>query len=273
MTDGPASASPASPAERFAGGGLTLEPGRIATLTLSAPERRNAIRQEMWAALPAICARIAADPAVRVVIVRGAGGHFSAGADIAEFPDAYRTAEAAGRTNAAVRAGQAAVAALPMPVLAEIRGSCVGGGCGLALSCDLRFAAEGARFGITPARLGLAYSFADTRQLVDLVGPARAKDILFSARLVGAAEALRIGLVDRVVAEETLAESVREYAETLSGLSQTSLRTAKATIEAIRRGTTAETPELRAAFEVSFAGQDFQEGYRAFLEKRQPDFG
>ena len=100
MTDGPASASPASPAERFAGGGLTLEPGRIATLTLSAPERRNAIRQEMWAALPAICARIAADPAVRVVIVRGAGGHFSArGRTRASSRTATGSAEAAGRTK------------------------------------------------------------------------------------------------------------------------------------------------------------------------------
>jgi enoyl-CoA hydratase/carnithine racemase len=208
-----------------------------------------------------------------VLILTGEGETFSAGADISEFADSYASPEEAVRTNATVRAGQAAVATLSKPVIARIRGACVGGGCGLALSADLRFAASDARLGITPARLGLAYSFADTKQLVDVVGPARAKDILFSARLIGAEEALTMGLVDRCLPPGALEAETRAYAESLAGLSQVSIRTAKAMIEAVRAGADTETDALRAAFEASFAGADFAEGYRAFLDKRRPEFG
>lgn len=162
-------------------------------------------------------------------------------------------------------AAQAAVAILRKPVLARIRGACVGGGCGLALSADLRFAAA-------DARLGLASSFADTKQFVDVVGPARATDILFSARLIGAKEALGLGLVDRCLPPETLEAETRAFAEGLAGLSQVSIRTAKAMIEAVRAGADTETDTLRAAFEASFVGPDFAEGYRASLDKRRADF-
>ncbi|ROU04093.1 enoyl-CoA hydratase-related protein [Histidinibacterium lentulum] len=258
--------------ELHADGRLRLAPGPVAVLTLSAPERRNAVSRAMWAALPELCARIDRDDGIRVLILTGEGDTFSAGADISEFAESYATPDEAGRTNAVVHAGQTAVAGLSKPVIARIRGACVGGGCGLALSADLRFAASDARLGIPPARLGLAYSFSATRQLVTLVGPARAKDILFSARLIGAEEALAIGLTDRCLPPETLDAETLTYAETLAGLSQVSIRTAKAMIEAIRAGADAEPDTLRAAYDASFGGPDFAEGCRAFLEKRPPRF-
>jgi enoyl-CoA hydratase/carnithine racemase len=260
---------------RFAGGDLTLErAGGIATLLLNRAGKRNALTLDMWQALPAAAAALAADAGVRAVLVRGAGEQaFSGGADIEEFPRVYATPAAAAAYNAAVRAGQDAVAALPMPVIAVIFGACVGGGCGLALACDLRFAAQGARFAVPPARLGLAYPFAETLRLVQAVGPSRAKDLLFSGRLVGAAEALAIGLADRVLPEAELAAAAETYAREVAALSGISIRTGKRMVAAIAGGADAETPDLRAAFEATFAGADFAEGTRAFLEKRAPRFG
>ena len=258
----------------FADGGLELETGRIAKLTLSRPAARNALTRVMWEGLRDIAKVIHQDRSMRVLVLTGDGKKaFCAGADIAEFPETYATPEAAASYNASVRAAQAAIASLPIPVIAEVRGACFGGGCGLALHCDLRFAAETARFAITPARLGLAYSFDDTARLVSLVGPSRAKDILMSGRVIPAPDAMAIGLIDRVVPEMELSAVVTEYAEGLAGLSQASLRVAKATVEAVARGDQEASQELEKAFEATFSGADFAEGYQAFMEKRAPDFG
>lgn len=255
--------------ESFADGRLLLAPGRIARLTLNAPASKNAISRAMWQALPDIAARLT-DSDTRVLIVTGAGGAFSAGADITEFADTYATPETAAATNALVRAGQQAIRDLPFPVIAMIEGPCVGGGCGLALSCDLRFAADTAFFAITPARLGIAYSAGDTWALMEKVGPARAKDILFSARRLPAAEALSIGLIDRVHAPDTLGTETAAYAALLAELSPASHRVTKATINAL--STPRETPAITAAFEALFTGPDFAEGRAAFLAKRKPAF-
>lgn len=258
----------------LADGGLRLERGRISRLVLARPEVRNALTQAMWEGIAEAADRVARDDAVRVLVVTGEGDKaFSGGADIAEFPTTYATPEAAAAYNGAVRRAQAAIAALPIPVIAEVRGACFGGGCGLALHCDLRFAARSARFAITPARLGLAYSFDDTARLVALVGPARAKDVLMSGRALPADEALAIGMADRVVADGELADTVQAYAEGLAALSPASIRVAKATVEEIAAGRTAPSTEVRAAFEATFSGPDFAEGYAAFMEKRKPDFG
>ncbi|WP_226577642.1 enoyl-CoA hydratase-related protein [Acuticoccus sediminis] len=252
--------------------GVTVREG-IATLLLDRPAKRNAMTAAMWRAIPEAVAAIAADDGVRAVLMRGAGeAAFCAGADIGEFPDVYATAEATRAYSDAVRAAQNDLAWLPKPVVAVVFGVCVGGGCGLALACDLRFAAAGARFAIPPAKLGAAYAFADVKQLTDLVGPARAKDILFTGRLVPAAEAHAIGLVDRVVPEEALLAAAEAYAAELAGLSSVSIATTKATVQAIRDGVDEETGELRAMFDATFAAEDFREGYNAFLEKRKPVF-
>ncbi|RMF38639.1 MAG: enoyl-CoA hydratase [Alphaproteobacteria bacterium] len=260
--------------ETFADGTILLESaGRIATVTLNRPQARNALTAAMWAALPEIAARIGGDGTIRAVLVRGAGERaFSGGADIAEFPRVYSDAAAARRYNDLVRAGQAAIRAIACPTIAVIFGACVGGGCALALSCDLRLAAAGARFAIPPARLGLAYPFADLQRLVQLVGPARASDLVFSARPVPAAEALGFGLVDRVLDEAELLTAATEYAAGIAALSPVSIHAAKRMIGAIAQGIPAETPELRALFDASFASDDLAEGVRAFLEKRPPRF-
>jgi enoyl-CoA hydratase/carnithine racemase len=240
----------------FANGQLRLRgAGPVGTLELNQPEKHNAVSSAMWRALPEAVATIAADEAIRVVLVRGAGGRaFSAGADISEFADVYSDAGRTEAYNAAVRAGQAALRHLERPVIAVIDGVCVGGGCGIALACDLRFASSAARFAITPARLGLAYSYADTAQLVEKVGPA-----------------LAIGLIDRVIAPEELEGVVRTYAEDLAALSQTSIRAAKAIVNRLvdAGSTPAEAADIADA---SFTGPDFQEGFRAFIEKRKPSF-
>lgn len=256
--------------ETFADGRLILTPGRIARLTLNAPASRNAIAGAMWAALPTIAGRIAADPDIRVLVVTGAGGAFSAGADISEFEQTYATPESAAMANALVRDGQQAIRDLPLPVLAMIDGACVGGGCGLALSCDLRLAADTAFFAITPARLGIAYPAADTWRLVEKVGPARAKDILFSARRLPASEALSIGLIDRVHSPETLESETMAYAETLAALSPASHRVTKAMVNAL--SSPPDAAHLDATHAALFSGPDFAEGRRAFLEKRKPAF-
>ena len=248
--------------------------GAVATLVLNRPEKRNAMSLLMWQALPTLLDQVMADVAIRVLILRGATDEaFSAGADIAEFERVGASESAAREYNESVEMALRRLAGLEKPTIARIAGACVGGGCSLAVACDLRFAAEGTRIGITPARLGICYSLEDTKRLVDLIGPARAKDILFSARLLDAREALGIGLVDRVLPRHELAEAVQGYALLLTERSVYTIRSAKRIVRLIQSGTVTETDETRALRDGSFVGPDFREGYRAFLEKRKPRFG
>lgn len=244
----------------------------LARIRLNSPVRRNAMSRAMWRALPGLCAEIEAQAEALVVVVEGAGGHFCAGADISEFGEVYRDALATRDYSDAIQDGLAALAALDRPTLAALGGVAVGGGLAIAVSCDLRFCAEDAHLAITPAKLGLLYGHVETRRLIELVGPARAKDLLFSGRRVAPAEALAMGLVDRVTAPEALGPSVAAYAAELSRLSQRSIRGAKRAVEAIVRGMQDESPAFRAAIEDSALGEDFREGRTAFTEKRAPVF-
>jgi enoyl-CoA hydratase/carnithine racemase len=242
--------------------------GAVARLVIDQPARRNAMTRAMWRALPGLVAEAAADDAVALLRVEGAGAQFCGGADIGEFAATYGSEAQTRAANAEIAAGVEALAALAKPSVAVIRGACVGGGVALALACDLRLALDGARFAVTPARLGLVYSHGDTLRLVRAVGAARARDMLFTARAVEAAEAERIGLVQRVVAEAE-AEAV---VAALAAASRPALRGIKAMVGAVERGVAEETPELRALFDGMFAGEDFREGYAAFLEKRAARF-
>lgn len=259
--------------ESFADGKLRLVRSRLAALELNQPDKRNAISQDMWQAFPDICDAVEADDGIKVLVLRGAGGRaFSAGADISEFATVYADAESARRANDAIRLAQARLRALDRPTIAMIDGVCIGGGLGIALACDFRFAVPAAKFAITPAKLGLAYSFHDTAQLVEKVGPVRAKDILFSARLIEAEEALAFGLIDRIFAPDALLPELTRYAEDMASLSQASIRTAKAVVNGISDAMLAAADRYAAVVDASFDGPDFREGYRAFLEKRKPQF-
>lgn len=247
----------------FGPGLLVSTEDGVATVTLSNPARRNAMTRGMWEALPRVLAGPAADPGVRVLVLTGADGTFCSGADISEFagPDGVR-----GASEASV-AAEDALAAFPKPTLAAVRGFCVGGGCQLAAACDLRFAAEGARFGVTPARLGVVYPPSSTRRLVELAGPATAKYLLFSAELIGHERALRTGLVDEVLPDDQLDKRVREFADVLRSRSQL-------TQVAAKEFATARPSARRLAHwaQVAETSGESAEGAAAFLERREPRF-
>ena len=246
--------------------------GSAAVITLDRPATRNAMTEAMWQALPGLLASLAKDNSVRAVLLTGAGGHFSTGADITEFATTYGSAAAARASNDLIETTRSALTHLPKPTIAVVPGLAVGAGCGLAMACDLRFVAEGARFALPPARLGAAYPFPGIRQLVGLVGPSRAKDMLYSGRLVGAEEALAMGLADRAFPAEALLEETLSYIDGVVALSSNSHRVTAQLVDAVATDAGPDDEGLRALFESTFVSDDFQEGYRAFLEKRKPVF-
>jgi enoyl-CoA hydratase/carnithine racemase len=248
--------------------------GAVATLVINRPEKRNPISFRMWQELPSLVADVERDDSIKVLVVRGAGdAAFSAGADIAEF-DQYRAdSEGARLYNEATHEGERALAGLSKPSIAMVRGFCIGGGCELALACDFRFADSTGRFGITPARLGIVYSLTATKQLVDLVGPATAKYILFSGQHLDAERALQVGLIDELLAPEDLESRTREFAELLVSRSQNSIRSMKRIIGMITGGQVEDDSTTISMRNDSFDTADYKEGVRAFLEKRPPRFG
>jgi len=246
--------------------------GQIGRIILNRPEKRNAVSRAMWRAIPAAIAALDRNDKVRVIILQGAGAHFAAGADIAEFDDVYATRASAAAYAGDLAAAMDALAGGEKPRIAVIQGVCVGGGVALALCCDLRFAADDARFAITPARLGLAYSFADTRRLVTTVGAAAARDLLFSARTITAAEALALRLVDRLHPAAELHAQAHLYARSVGALSSGTIRVARNFVARTVGGQITENADTYAAYLDLLEGPDFLEGKRAFKEKRLPEF-
>ena len=247
--------------------------GGIAEIILDVPERRNALNDAMWAAIPQLVCEANADGDASVIILHGGrAGAFAAGADISEFETIYAD-EASART-AATHVGEAlaAIETSPKPVIAAIEGACVGGGVSLAIACDLRIAAEGAKFGVTPARLGLVYPLADTRRLIETVGGAAARDILFTGRIFPAEEAFRLRLVDRLVERGGALAAARGLAGDIASLSQFAVRGMKQSILSVEAGQREEDAASLASFVEGALGEDFREGYRAFLDKRPARF-
>lgn len=243
-----------------------------ARLVLSQPKRRNAITAEMWKNLPSVLAEVQTDKSLRALIVTGDGDHFAAGADISEFETLYATTESAAKISADIQRGFDALAAVRVPTIAMIRGACVGGGCGLALCCDIRIADRTAKFKIAPASLGLVYPFGDIARLIDAVGVANANEILLTGKLVKAKSAKKMGLVHAAVGVDELEAKVMDVAARVSALSPESLAVTKSMITSYRKGQRTDTPETDAQFAAGFSSKDFGEGFRAFLEKRKPDF-
>lgn len=245
----------------------------VATLTIDRPDRRNAISLAMYQAFLELLAQVAADREIKILVLRGAGRDaFAAGADISEFQAVRGDADSARRYNVAVLNAEGALARLEKPTIAMVHGHCVGGGAGLALACDLRFADDQARFAVPPAKLGLVYGFDATRRLVALVGPARAKLLLISGDPVDAARAESIGLVDMVVRPEDLETRTYEFAEGVCRRAQFSVRAAKEMVGRIAAGQAEEDEAMRDLRTASFDTEDYAEGVRAFLEKRSPAF-
>lgn len=238
---------------------LTVADG-VATLVISNPAKRNAMTAAMWRSVPELLAEPAADASVRVLVLTGAGETFCAGADISSLRDP------AGATQELAVAAEEALAAFPRPTIASVRGYCVGGGSQLAAACDLRFAEEGASFGVTPARLGIVYPASSTRRLVALTGPATAKHLLFSGELIGTERALRTGLVDEVLPAGELDERVEAYARVLVSRSQLTQAAAK------EFAAGREDRDAHWADQARSSG-DTAEGVAAFLERRVPRFG
>ncbi|WEH37711.1 enoyl-CoA hydratase-related protein [Streptomyces sp. AM 4-1-1] len=239
--------------------GHTVADG-VATVVISNPAKRNAMTAAMWEALPPLVERLTADRTVRVLVLTGAGDTFCAGADISSLrePEGLPPTLAVDAENA--------LAAFPGPTLAAVRGYCVGGGSQLAAACDLRFAEEGASFGITPAKLGIVYAASSTRRLVSLIGPAATKYLLFSGELIDAERALRVGLVDEVLPAGELDARVDAFVRILTARSQLTQAAAK------------EFASGRTDRDAYWADQsrrsgDTAEGVAAFLERRAPRFG
>jgi enoyl-CoA hydratase/carnithine racemase len=242
-------------------------------IVLNKPEKRNALSLDMWAAIPDLVHRCVADPDVKIVLIHGGdAGAFAAGADISEFKTIYATAESARASGRTIAAALDALETCPKPTIAAIEGPCVGGGVSIAMATDLRVGGGGARFGVTPAKLGLVYPASDTRRLLAVIGPARTKDLLFTGRLLDAEEALAIGLVDRRAEPGEALKMARTLGAEIVAVSQWSTRATKKMITGLESGWRDDAAEAEALFVQGFSNEDFQEGYRAFLAKRAARF-
>ena len=246
--------------------------GALGWIVFNNPERRNAISLDMWQAIPPALAKFEADPEVRVVVLAGAGDKaFVSGADISQFEKERSSEAAVKRYDAIGEAAQTRLAGCEKPMIAMIRGYCIGGGLNIALLCDLRIAADDARFAIPAARLGLGYRASSMKKLVDVVGAAYAREIMITARQFSAAEAKTMGLVHHVVPVQELETFTRKVCDQIAANAPLTMRAAKRIIgEVSKRNYDAAACD--AWVKECFASEDYAEGRRAFMEKRKPHF-
>ncbi len=246
----------------------------VGTVVFNQPEKRNAMSIAMWDGLAAALDAFAADAAVRCVVLEGAGGKaFVSGADISQFEQNRSDAEAQRHYNAKTSHGRRKLAEFPKPVIAKIQGFCMGGGLGIAMSCDMRIAGAGSEFGIPAARLGIAYGFDMVKNLVSLVGPAHAHFILMTGGRITAEEAERIGLVNKVHPAESLDAEVAKITAAIAQNAPLSLAANKRTVRAVLADPAErDMAAIAAAADACFDSADYREGRRAFMEKRKPVF-
>ncbi len=246
--------------------------GAIAVLTFNRPQARNALTWAMYDALVAACDRVDADPAVRVFVIRAAGDAFAAGTDISQFTG-FKTGDDGLAYERRLDAVIDRLERVRVPTIAQVHGVAAGGGCAIALACDLRVCTPAARFGVPIARtLGNCLSAANYARLVDLVGPARTKDLLFTGRFLDAAEASALGLVTATAEPDRIAEAVRSLAGQIAAHAPLTIRATKEALRRIaehRRVAAGLADDLVAA---CYASADFREGIEAFLAKRHPKF-
>jgi enoyl-CoA hydratase len=253
---------------------ITRRDDGVGHVVFNNPDKRNAVSLEMWQEVEGALDRFAADEAIRVLVLSGAGDRaFVSGADISKFEEERSGAEAVAHYNATTARIYAKLNSLAKPTIAQITGSCVGGGVALAVCCDLRICGQSSRFGIPAARLGLGYGYAGLKRLVDVIGPAFAKEMFFTARLFSAAEAYDMGLVNRVVPDDQVEGYVRDYARTISANAPLTVGAVKAIIgEAQKDAAERDLARCEQLVQGCFASRDYVEGRQAFLEKRPPRF-
>lgn len=247
---------------------LILEPP-IGRVLIDRPAQRNAMSADMWRALELVCAALDANTDIGAVIIEGSGGNFCSGADISEFEKTFADLASARSYLKCIERALVALSSLSHPTIAKVEGAAIGGGFAIALACDMRIASEDAQMAIPPAKLGLIYGPVETLLLVEMVGPAIAKDLLFSARTLASDEALKLGLINRIAPACELAEAVEAQGRLWSQLSHGSIRGAK---KAIRAAMDRDTSSLRALAEEAAMSEDFREGRLAFQAKRRPNF-
>ena len=253
---------------------IARQDGPVGWIIFNQPERHNAVSLSMWQALEVIVDHFEKHPEIRVVVVRGAGDKaFVSGADISEF-ETQRSGEVATRHyNETSQRAMRRLRELSKPTLAMIQGYCIGGGVAVALSCDIRLAADNARFGVPAAKLGLGYEYEGVRKLVDLVGPAFAKEIFYTARQFSAQEAREMGLINRLVAVDTLSALVNEYAATIAGNAPMTVASIKTIVgEIVKDESVRDIALCDRVVDACFNSEDYREGRTAFMEKRKPVF-
>jgi enoyl-CoA hydratase len=246
----------------------------VGVITFNNPEKRNAMSLDMWEGLGSALIELRDNPDVRVVVLTGAGDKaFVSGADISQFEKNRHNAEASEEYSRRSEAQRTLLANYPKPIIACIRGFCLGGGMQVAMSTDIRIAAEDSQFGIPAAKLGIAYGYDGLRNLVSLVGPSWARLIMYTGMRIGSAEAVRIGLVDRVVPDGELWNATMEIARTISGNAPLAIQAAKITIAQVLKDP--DKRDMDAVKQIGLAcmdSEDFREGRTAFMEKRKPQF-
>jgi enoyl-CoA hydratase len=246
----------------------------VGTITFNNPAKRNAMSLDMWEGLGHALIELRDNPDIRVVILTGAGDKaFVSGADISQFEKTRHNAEASEEYSRKSAAQRALLADYPKPIIACIRGFCLGGGMQVAMAADIRIASDNSQFGIPAAKLGIAYGYDGLRNLVSLVGPSWARLIMYTGMRIDAAEAVRIGLVDRVVPDAGLWDATMEIARTISGNAPLAIKAAKITIAQVLKD--AGERDMNAIKDIGTAcmdSEDFREGRTAFMEKRKPRF-
>ena len=253
---------------------LAEKDGAVGRIIFNNPARHNAVSLDMWQAVAQIMDDFEADPAIRVIVVTGAGGKaFVSGADISEFKEKRANEEAAAAYSKISEASRLKLQETLKPTIAMIRGYCIGGGLATALACDIRIAAEGSRFGIPAARLGLGYAYDGIKKLIDVVGPAYAREIFYAARQFSAVEALGMGLINRLVPEGELEGYVKNYCDTIAANAPLTIRAAKQIVrEALKDESKRDMALCQRVVDECFASEDYTEGRTAFMEKRRPVF-
>jgi enoyl-CoA hydratase/carnithine racemase len=248
--------------------------GAIGRMTFNNPARHNAVSLDMWEGVARIIEDFDNDDRIRVIVVSGAGGKaFVSGADISEFKEKRNSPEAVAAYTKISENARLKLQNTPKPTIALIRGYCIGGGLSTALACDLRIAATGSRFGVPAAKLGLGYGYDGIKKLIDLVGPAAAMEIFYTARQFSGEEALGMGLINQLVAPEELDAYVRDYCDRIAENAPLTVRSVKTIVhEAVTDESRRDLAKCKAAVEVCFASADYVEGRTAFMEKRKPNF-